>query len=327
MAQYSRFVQIMKIALPVAAGILLIVVIGLPLIREQEDRFRIAPGADKNGTGKSLSMTNARYYGTDDKGQPYSLTAQNVRGGTGDKIIELTLPKAEITLNRRHLACRPPPNSGVYDRDKQMLDLHGDVALFQYEGNELHTSSAHITLKDGSRRRQRAGHRPGSFRHPRSQSAGLYVSDKDKVIHFTGPATHDGEPTGQSGREAASSAAPSRCDHRPRRPKPHKPREGTEMSFVSYRWETRCWPPSFGCVIRRLPHAQSLSRSGRTSRFDVTAEDGLEMQQDTKRMIALVATPRPCRATSASPADVLIADYRARRPATTRSIASSPPAT
>src|SRR4051812_43460778 len=89
-SQYSRFVSIMKIALPVAAGILLLVVLGLPLIREQQDRIKVPAAGGKDANGRSLSMTNARYFGTDDKGQPYSVTAESVRqGAANDKTIEL----------------------------------------------------------------------------------------------------------------------------------------------------------------------------------------------------------------------------------------------
>src|SRR4051812_15286102 len=65
--QYSKFVRVMKIALPAAAAVLLLLVILLPVIREQENRFRIGAKSDKDTISATLSMTNARFYGTDDK--------------------------------------------------------------------------------------------------------------------------------------------------------------------------------------------------------------------------------------------------------------------
>src|SRR6478609_4002388 len=96
--QYSKFVRIMKIALPAVAAVLLLLVVLLPIVREQENSFRIGAKSDKETTGTALSMTNARFYRTDSKGEPYSLTAQGARQVSGSKSIELNLPKAEITL-------------------------------------------------------------------------------------------------------------------------------------------------------------------------------------------------------------------------------------
>ncbi|MHB1204334.1 MAG: LPS export ABC transporter periplasmic protein LptC [Rhodospirillaceae bacterium] len=184
--QYSRFVSIMKIALPVAAGLLLLVVLGLPLIREQEDRIKVPPTGGKDANGRSLSMTKARYFGTDDKGQPYSVTAESVRqGAANDKTIELNQPKAEITTTTGN-AVSASANAGIYDHDKQEIELNGDVALYQKDGNELHTSQAHITLKDGSARGNAKITGKGSF--GTLEASGFIYNKDDQVIRFTGPA-------------------------------------------------------------------------------------------------------------------------------------------
>ena len=182
--QYSRFVSIMKIALPVAAAVLLVVVIGLPLIRENQDRIKVPAAGGKDANGRSLSMTNARYFGTDDKGQPYAVTAESVRqGAANDKTIQLNLPKAEITMSNGN-AMSASANGGIYDRDKQEIELNGDVALFQHDGNELHTSQAHVSLKDGSARGEAPITGKGSF--GTLEASGFTYNKDDKVIRFTG---------------------------------------------------------------------------------------------------------------------------------------------
>lgn len=180
--QYSKFVQIMKIALPVAAGVLLLVVLGLPLLRQQEERIRVAPAKDANG--RSLAMTNARYFGTDDKGQPYSVTADSVRQGTNDdKTIELDKPRAEITLTNGN-AIQAAASAGVYDRDKQEIALTGEVTLDQAQG-KLKTSQALIRLKDGSAAGNAKVTGEGSF--GTLEASGFSYKKDEKVIRFTGP--------------------------------------------------------------------------------------------------------------------------------------------
>lgn len=180
--QYSKFVQIMKIALPVAAGVLLLVVLVLPLLRQQEERIRVAPAKDANG--RSLAMTNARYFGTDDKGQPYSVTADSVRQGTNDdKTIELDKPKAEITTTNGN-AFQAAASAGVYDRDKQEIELTGEVTLDQAQG-KLKTSQARIQLKDGSATGNAKVTGEGSF--GTLEASGFSYKKDDKVIRFTGP--------------------------------------------------------------------------------------------------------------------------------------------
>ncbi len=179
--QYSRFVQIMKVALPVAAGVLLLVVLVLPLFRQQEERIRVAPAKDANG--RALAMTKARYFGTDDKGQPYSVTAESVRQGTNDdKTIELDKPKAEITLSNGN-AMNASASAGVYDRDKQEVELTGEVTLDQAQG-KLKTSQARIMLKDGSASGNAKVTGEGSF--GTLEASGFSYNKNDKVIRFTG---------------------------------------------------------------------------------------------------------------------------------------------
>ena len=180
--QYSKFVRIMKIALPAAAALLLLIVILLPVIREQENRFRIGTKSDKETTGATLSMTNARFYGTDDKGEPYSLTAQGVRQVTGSKIVELNLPKAEITLTNGNWLSATA-DKGVYDRDNDVLDLSGNVSVYQYQNNELHTSQARVLLKEGTAHGDAPVTGTGPF--GTIEAGGFDYNSDDKKIRFT----------------------------------------------------------------------------------------------------------------------------------------------
>ena len=209
-AQYSRFVGIMKVLLPSAAGILLLFIILLPQCRQQDDRFRIGMNLLEGSAAGTLSMTNARYYGTDDKGQPYSVTAMNVRERPDDDpAVDLVAPQADISLTDGtwlSISAR----AGVYNRDQQMLELHGNVALYQDQGNEFHTASAIIDLKKG----EASGTEPVSSHGPFGslEATGFTMSEAGRVVYFVGPArlVLDSGQTAGSGRPSSvGSAAPS----------------------------------------------------------------------------------------------------------------------
>jgi lipopolysaccharide export system protein LptC len=209
-AQYSRFVAAMKVALPVAAGLLLLLVVLLPQLRKDDERFRIGMNLIKGSNTDSLSMTNARYFGTDDKGQPYSVTADGVRQhANDDRAIDLVTPKAEISLTNGTFMSAAA-SAGNYDRDNQKLDLSGDVTVTQDKGNHLRTSQASVMLKEGTA----SGRAPVSGDGPfgKMEAAGGFdLSERGKIVHFHGPAklTLNPKNTAKSDAETANPDASS----------------------------------------------------------------------------------------------------------------------
>ena len=184
-AQYTRFVQRMKIGLPVAAGVILLLVLLLPQFRGESERFRIGL---KNITdiGDTLSMQNARYFGTDDKGEPFSIKADMVKERPApDKLIDLTGPKAEMSMKDGRRVNLNATN-GVYDRTQEILDLAGQVDLVQKDGYEMHTSQARVMLKESTA----SGDAPvtGKGSMGDIEAAGFRARQSDNVIIFTGPA-------------------------------------------------------------------------------------------------------------------------------------------
>ena len=180
-AQYSRFVAAMKIALPVAAGFLLLLVVMLPQFRQDDERFRIGMNLIKGDSADSLNMTNARYFGTDDKGQPYSVTADGVRQHSDDdRAIDLVTPKAEISLTNGTFMSAGA-SAGVYDRDNQKLDLSGDVTVSQDKGNTLRTTAASVMLKDGTASGRAPVTGDGPFGKMEAKG-GFDLSERGKIV-------------------------------------------------------------------------------------------------------------------------------------------------
>ena len=199
-AQYSRFVGIMKLSLPIAAGLLLLLIIVLPLLRRDADRFQVGT-ATINAKDGTLSMTNARYYGTDDKGQPYNVTAAGVlQKSADDRAIDLNAPKAEINMNNGTWMSATA-SAGTYNREKQVLDLSGDVSLYHYTGNDIHTDQAQVRLKDGTV----TGHGDVHGKGPVGtiDAKGFIYSKEDKKMRFTGPARLTFSPKSKTDEAAA----------------------------------------------------------------------------------------------------------------------------
>ena len=186
-ARYSRFVSSMKIALPVAAGILLLLVVILPQFRKDDERFRIGMDLVKGSSSDTLNMTNARYFGTDDKGQPYAITASGVRQHTKeDRSVDLVGPKAEVTLTNGTLFSAAA-GQGLYNRDEQKLDLTGDVTVTQDKENHLRTTSAIVMLKEGSASGREPVESDGPYGTMHA-AGGFDLTERGKWVKFHGPA-------------------------------------------------------------------------------------------------------------------------------------------
>ena len=185
-ARYSKFVGYMRIGLPALAGVLVVLVIALPQFMGEDERFRIGTAPIRDAAVEALSMVNARYFGTDKEGQPFSVTAQGVKERPdNDKQVELTGPQADITLkNGDWLSIEA--TSGLYTRDTETLDLSGNVSLFQDKGYEMHTEAVSIKLKDSSASSRTPVQSQGPFGELTAQGFDLYEKG-DRVV-FLGPA-------------------------------------------------------------------------------------------------------------------------------------------
>ncbi|SCA55447.1 conserved hypothetical protein [Candidatus Terasakiella magnetica] len=184
---YSRFVQMMKLFLPLIAVVLIIMIIIWPHLRADSKRFSIGFSNIELSEAKDPSMINARYIGTDNDNQPFSVTADIAKRIDDEtQSILLELPKADITLNDGTWLVLTS-ETGLYDRPTQYLELDGAVNLFHDSGYEMHTATAGVDLSNGSAE----GHNPVKGQGPfgRIESEGFRLIDKGKTIIFTGKTT------------------------------------------------------------------------------------------------------------------------------------------
>jgi lipopolysaccharide export system protein LptC len=146
--RYSRFVQIMKRALPITAAIITAAVLAYALQPGEASRFAMT----FSRVGKlenDLGMMHPRLTGTDDSGQPFTVTADSaMQDAANAKRAMLTKVEADVTL-RDGTWINVKSDSGTVDTENRLLDLAGNISIFSDNGYEAHAPVAQIDLKTG----------------------------------------------------------------------------------------------------------------------------------------------------------------------------------
>ena len=94
-----------------------------------------------------VTVDDVKFDGKDDKGRPYSITADSASHPDGDdRHIALRKPMADITMSSGAYVALTA-NDGVLDRDANVVTLSGDVTLFHDNGLSFQTDSATIDLR------------------------------------------------------------------------------------------------------------------------------------------------------------------------------------
>lgn len=146
--RYSRFVTVMKRALPIAAAGLIAAVIVYALIPRQSDKLSLAYQSIGTIEG-DLAMLKPRLTGADRRGHPFLITADSAQQ-QGANIHRATLKnvQADLTLDKGRWLNATAVH-GFVDLDRNWLSLSGGIAVFSDDGYELHTARADVDLKQG----------------------------------------------------------------------------------------------------------------------------------------------------------------------------------
>ena len=181
---HSRFVQRTKWILPSLAVSLLLLVAVWPQLRSVVDHLHfIVPRIDPSDA-RNLRMLDPHYSGIDRDNRPYVLTASAATQlSAADDIVSLTQPKADMTTNSGAWV-EVTSYTGTYQPQPQLLDLYGDVELYQDRGNEFHTDSARIDVANGTAHSDQPVTGQGPFGHVTAD--GFTMLDRGAVILFTG---------------------------------------------------------------------------------------------------------------------------------------------
>jgi len=181
---HSRFVHRTKWTLPGLAVALLLLVAAWPQLQSIFEHVRFGLPRIDLSEARKLRMVQPRYSGIDRENRPYVLTADAATQiPRSDDLISLDGPKADLTTNSGSWV-EISGDAGTYQTQPQLLDLYGNVLLYQDHGNEFHTDSARIDVANGAAE----GHDPidgqGPFGHVKAQ--GFKMFNRGDVIVFTG---------------------------------------------------------------------------------------------------------------------------------------------
>ena len=194
---YSRFANYMRIALPLVAVAIVILVVAWPQIMEKPKKFSLSVSNATTTEAGTQQIVNARFTGTDSANRPYSVTADTASQVKNEPdMIDLAFPKADITLqNGAWLALSA--ETGLFNRKLQVLNLRGGVTLFHDMGYELRTPSADISMEQG----MASGDQTVTGQGPIGtiQSAGFRILDNGTRVLFTGKSRLVIYPKGKQG--------------------------------------------------------------------------------------------------------------------------------
>jgi len=188
--RYSRFVGVAKRILPATALALLLLVAVWPRIQGAIDRVHFArmPKIDVS-QARQVRMIDPRYSGVDRDNRPFVVTADAAsQMPKVDDAISLDSPKADLTTTTGNWD-ELTAYVGLYQPQQQVLDLFGNVELYQDKGNALHSDSVTINMAQGTAVSHDPVEGDGTFGHVQAQ--GLRILDRGQTMIFTGHASLD----------------------------------------------------------------------------------------------------------------------------------------
>jgi lipopolysaccharide export system protein LptC len=181
---HSRFVQRTKWILPSLALSLLLLVGIWPQLKAAIDHLHFTVPRIDLSEARNLRMVEPRYTGIDRENRPYVLTASSAtQNSGGDDLVSLAAPRADMTTASGNWV-EITSYTGTYQPQPQLLDLYGDVELYQDRGNEFHTDSAHLDIANGTASGDQPVTGQGPFGHVTAE--GFTMHDRGQVIDFTG---------------------------------------------------------------------------------------------------------------------------------------------
>jgi lipopolysaccharide export system protein LptC len=182
-ARRRFFVNATKFLLPLLALALLTLMAIWPELDRQTRQAQVAFRRIAAAV-EGASMVNARYRGADERGRPYTMTADVARQVSQGRF-NLVEQKGDTTLeNGTWLMVQS--HEGVFLQQSNQLDLSRDVILYRDDGMTLRTPAMAVDLKAGAAASAEPVHIEGPLGTLDAQ--GFVMFDKGSVIQFTGPA-------------------------------------------------------------------------------------------------------------------------------------------
>ena len=183
---YSRFVQGLRLLLPVVTVVLVLLVALWPEFNAIEDTIAVSGSPISLEDAERLTMSNPRYMSEDESGMAYVVTADLAEQMDAENTrMTLMRPAADVTLEDGSWVMLEAQAGEYWDEEKRLF-LEGDVSLFHDAGYEFHTEEATVDFAAGRAEGDRDVQGFGAFGDIRSE--GFAIEDHGAVIIFTGQA-------------------------------------------------------------------------------------------------------------------------------------------
>ncbi|HEY9554151.1 LPS export ABC transporter periplasmic protein LptC [Allosphingosinicella sp.] len=141
---HDNVVRLLKLALPVLIGVLMAYLALAPLSKNQEISFIL----DKNKVAvakERMRVEAARYRGQDDKGRPFTITAESaVQATSRDPIVDVLGMMARLGLESGPATIRA--DQGRYNLETETVTVTGPVLFTAADGYRIQTRDVAVDL-------------------------------------------------------------------------------------------------------------------------------------------------------------------------------------
>ena len=167
-----------KVILPMAVGVLIAVLALAPLGKKSDVSFILDKKKVQNAP-ESMRVEKARYVGTDDKGQQFTMIANRAIQPSSDvPIVDISGMAARLNLAQGPLLIGA--NNGRYNLDTQKVMIDGPVKVAGGDGYKLATRDVTVDLKQ--RQLASAGPVSGAMRLGQFQAGQLHANLGDRTV-------------------------------------------------------------------------------------------------------------------------------------------------
>jgi lipopolysaccharide export system protein LptC len=181
---HDRLVGWSKIALPCAVGVLIAVLMLAPLDKKSDVSF-ILDKKKVEYAPERMRVDVARYTGTDNKGQQFTMLAKRAIQRSSDvPVVDINGMFARLNMVRGPLLIGA--NQGRYNLDTQKVAIDGPVKVAGPDGYRLATRDVTVDLKQ--RQLNSAGPVSGQMRLGQFQAGQLHADLGERTVVLDGGA-------------------------------------------------------------------------------------------------------------------------------------------
>jgi lipopolysaccharide export system protein LptC len=181
----SRYADQIRISLPIIALAVVLAGVIVPMFGEATG-ILVRKMPIESDRGHYMRMDRPHFAGNDKHQRPYTITADYaIQKTRADKVYDLFQPKADMLDKKAHWMA-VIADTGKFDQQLHLLDLFGNVTLFQDQGYMLTTERARVDLDANAAWGDQPvrGHGPDA----EVESEGFHASERGDRLVFTGRA-------------------------------------------------------------------------------------------------------------------------------------------